>query len=211
MSAWHTAYKLRISDVVNGTPEELGRGGVRIVTESGFHATRVRVMGTVVDVFKSEIGEYANLTLDDGTGTIRVKVWGEKAALLGGVSVGDVVDVIGLVRFYQGEIYLVPELIIRVSDPNWELVRELELALLPKIAGQVHVKRSSKKLREGILKIIDALDAGDGVARERLESLLNVSGEELDVELDLMLREGIIYEVREGFYRRLGGLDEDVN
>ena len=114
-------------------------------------------------------------------------------------------------RFYQGEIYLVPELIIRVSDPNWELVRELELALLPKIAGQVHVKRSSKKLREGILKIIDALDAGDGVARERLESLLNVSGEELDVELDLMLREGIIYEVREGFYRRLGGLDEDVN
>jgi hypothetical protein len=37
------------------------------------------------------------------------------------------VDVIGRVREYEGEIYMVPEVIARIDDPNWELLREMEV------------------------------------------------------------------------------------
>jgi len=41
--------------------------------------------------------------------------------------VGDLIDVIGRVREYEGEVYLLPEVIARIEDPNWELVREMEV------------------------------------------------------------------------------------
>ena len=40
---------------------------------------------------------------------------------------GDIVDFVGKLREYQGEIYLVPEIIRKIDDQNYELLRELEI------------------------------------------------------------------------------------
>lgn len=80
----------------------------------------------MVSKFVREDQSYATLRIDDGSGTISLRAWQEGVPELNRPSVGDLLDVIGRVREFEGEIYLVPELILRVEDPNWELVRELE-------------------------------------------------------------------------------------
>lgn len=204
MSSWEPAYKLNISDILEGQLDHFSGSNESILTtKSGIRTSRVRIMGTVVNVFKGELTNYMNFTVDDGTGTIRVKIWG-KPSIMNYMKIGDIVDVLGLVRFYKNEIYLVPELMIKVEDPNWELVRELEKHLfslldIGRLPGPRHVS-----LHEAILKIIDRLDMGNGVSKETLEKLLNVPNDELEKELRFLLKEGIIYETRSNFYRRLG-------
>lgn len=207
MSFWEPARKLRISEVVSSSIENPEPGKFILTTKSGIRVSKVRVMGTVVDVFRSEIGNYASFTLDDGTGTIRVKVWrGRDVA--GSINVGDIIDVVGSVRVYKGEVYLVPELIIRVEDPNWELVRELEILASQSLLAKSRSSQRRTALLKGIVKMIDSLDTGNGVSKSTLGKLLNVTEEELEDALDVLLREGIIYETDNGYYKRLGDLDE---
>ncbi|MDI6642560.1 MAG: OB-fold nucleic acid binding domain-containing protein [Candidatus Hodarchaeaceae archaeon] len=124
-----TAYKLKIEDLVRGeyirSPE--GTEPSYLLTPWGQHVTRARVMGTVIDKFIREDQGYAALRIDDGSETISLRAWREGVPELDRFSVGDLVDVVGRVREFEGEIYLVPELLLRVEDPNWELVRELDI------------------------------------------------------------------------------------
>ena len=124
-----TAYKLKIDDIVLGqyvrSPE--GTEPSYLLTPWGQHTTRARVLGTVVDKFVRDDQGYATLRLDDGSETISLRAWREGVPELAGFKVGDLIDVIGRVREFEGEVYLVPEFILRVEDYNWELVRELEI------------------------------------------------------------------------------------
>lgn len=80
-----------------------------------------------MDKFVRDDQGYATLRLDDGSETISLRAWREGVPELAGFEVGDLIDVVGRVREFEGEVYLVPELILHVEDPNWELVRELEI------------------------------------------------------------------------------------
>jgi hypothetical protein len=124
-----TAYKLRIEDLLRGEYKR-SVDGVEpsyFLTPWNDRITRARVMGTVVDKFMREDGSYGTLRLDDGSGTIRLRAWGSDTSRLNRFNKGDVVDVVGRVREFEGEVYLTPELVIPVEDLNWELVRELEI------------------------------------------------------------------------------------
>ncbi|MBI4162524.1 MAG: hypothetical protein HY513_02480 [Candidatus Aenigmarchaeota archaeon] len=120
-----TAVKTRIAPVVTG----------KFITQEGFNPnyvltdfgklSRVRILATVVDKFISESGKMASLTLDDGTSTIRAKAFGGMA-MFNSIEVGSIVDVIGRVKEYHGEVYLSPET-TTVLDVNHELLRELEI------------------------------------------------------------------------------------
>ncbi len=92
-----------------------------------------RVMGTIVQSFLSNDGTYCALTLDDGTETIRVKGWREDAKAMESFQTGQIVDVIGHIREYDGEVYLSPVATNGISDPNWEPLRELEIYKLRKV------------------------------------------------------------------------------
>ena len=124
-----TAYKLKIEDLVWGryvrSPE--GTEPSYLLTPWGQHTARARVLGTVVDKFVRDDQGYAILRLDDGSETVSLRAWREGVPELAGFEVGNLIDVVGRVREFEGEVYLVPELILRVEDPNWELVRELEI------------------------------------------------------------------------------------
>lgn len=123
-----TAYKVRIEDLVNGEYVSSGEGEPNyLVTPWNQQVLRVNLIATVIDKFIREDASYATLHIDDGTATIRAKAWEEGAERMNEFNVGDLVKVIGKVREYEGEIHLVPEVIRKVEDPNWELVRELEI------------------------------------------------------------------------------------
>src|SRR3989338_5220493 len=105
-----TSIKTKIIDLSNGKYEVLpGFGSNYVLTRDGMRLSRVRILATVVDKFLSDSGRYAAITLDDGSDTIRAKAF-NAVAVFDNLSVGDLVDFIGKVREYQGELYLVPEL-----------------------------------------------------------------------------------------------------
>lgn len=126
-----TAAKLWIKDLINGRfikANQRFEPNV-VVTPLNESVSRVRVLGTVVSRFMSEDGKYATITLDDATEIITVRAFREGVELLQEIKLGDIVDVVGKVKEYEGERYVNPESVRRVEDPNWELVRKLELAL----------------------------------------------------------------------------------
>ncbi len=133
-----TAYKISISDIVNGKFIKIDNKSY-VITPFGLNVNRARIYGIVMDsnVYKQAKNEanidvnrkdYAYVVLDDGTETIRIKAWGDDIhkQKIDELSVGDNVDVIGRVREYQDEIYIMPEMILKINDPNWELIRHLE-------------------------------------------------------------------------------------
>jgi len=131
-----TAFKLKIEDLVNGRYVRSvdGTEPSHLLTTWDQRVSRARVLGTVVEKFVRDDQGYATLRLDDGSETISIRAWREGVKELMEFKVGDLIDVIGRVREFEGEIYLVPELIVRVGDPNWELVRELEVLRARKLA-----------------------------------------------------------------------------
>jgi len=164
-----TARKVRIWDVVNG--EFVKREGFDpsfVRTRQGEEVSRARILGTIVSKFLAEDGNYASVTIDDGSDTIRLKVF-KTTKPLGDCKVGDIVDVVGKVREYEGETYVIPE-IVRKADPNFELLRRLEL--LYKAGGIDKAKRligkdSDRKPEELSKKLMEK-----GLKREWIEPVL---------------------------------------
>lgn len=118
-----TAVRASISDIVNGKFGE--DNGPHVTSSYGVELRRVVIVGFVVSKFNKDANaeggkKFMSITLDDGTDTIRIKVWGEEeSALLEGVKEDILALVIGKVRKYEDEIYIVPEIVKEVTDPNY--------------------------------------------------------------------------------------------
>lgn len=98
-----------------------------VLTKYGLRLSRVRILAAVVDKFVSESGKFASVTLDDGTDTIRMKVFSAQVPMFENIAAGSEVDMIGRLKEYQGEVFIAPEIITVVDNPNMQLLRELEL------------------------------------------------------------------------------------
>ena len=121
------AIKTRIENIAKGKyVSQEGFNPNFVITPEGMKVSRVRMLTTVVDKFISENGKFASLTLDDGTETIRAKVF-NAISLFDNVETGSEVDLIGKVKEYQGELFVLPEIIRNIEDPNEEILRFLEL------------------------------------------------------------------------------------
>ena len=97
-----------------------------VVSQYARKLSRVRVLGLIVDKFISPDGKYATMTIADGTDTISCKTF-ITVKMFDGLNPGDLVDVIGKIKEYNGEIYVRPEISRRVKDANVEVLRKLEL------------------------------------------------------------------------------------
>lgn len=117
-----------------------------LTTPFGLIVNRARVLGIIIEIkiFRQDQTEgnmegtkkdYCYLVVDDGTETIRIKVWGDdiNKYKLPDLKIGDDVDIIGKIRNFNDEIYIMPEIIRKISDPNLELLRELEKIELKKL------------------------------------------------------------------------------
>lgn len=151
-----TAAKLAIRDIKEGNLLTSEQGNVVGVETHLGQVSRVNLLATVVDRFAltperaTEEGRgFSTVTLDDGTGVIRVKMWGELSSKIQDVRVGDLVLVIGKVRSFQGETYLNGEVVRKLENPNWETVRRLELAF-----SQVEPRRLEPRIEATTLETL---------------------------------------------------------
>lgn len=165
-----TAFKVPIGDLLGGRFMEVeGKWEPNyLLTQMGQKVSRVRVMGRILAKFMNEEGTYGAITLDDTTGAIRLKAFRAELRLLRDLQLGDLVDCVCKVRKYLDEVYLSPETVVALENPNNELLRRLELA------GE---RKKLKGLKETILKVLDEC-GGD---RDRAKSLLVQKGIAADV------------------------------
>ena len=117
------SHKIRVVDLLRGKFIKMeGWEPNYVLTENEKRVSRLNLLGTVVSVAP----ERGIAGIDDGTGMINLRFFGEPA-MPEGLSIGQIVNVIGKVRQYNDEIYILPETIRVLQDMRWFDVRKLEL------------------------------------------------------------------------------------
>jgi len=202
-----TAYKVWIKDLINGkyikgegewTPNYVNIGDKKV--------SRVNLICSVINKYESEDGTYIAIALDDGSGTIRVKVWREDLHILKEINVGDLVTIIGKVKMYNEEIYILPEVVRKETDFNWEFLRKLELIEMygkPSFVSQSsfseekeHIEEKvSGDTRQKILRLIEKYDDGDGVDVSLVVMKSGLSEADVKSYVEVLLKEGEVYEL----------------
>ena len=191
-----TAYKVTVKDII----------GSRYIKTSGMEPnylevgpkqiSRVNILGVVVE--KSDMDNYKDITIDDGSGRISARAF-DGNVLLDNVCIGNVVIVIGRPREFSSEKYVIIES-IKKTDPAWTMVRSLELQKNDDDSKKSKVIQDKEEKvdlspKNKIILAIKELDDGDGVL---IESVLSKNVDGAEKIIDTLLKEGDIFEVKPG-------------
>ncbi len=117
-----TAVRASVADIIRGTYSE--EDGHHVVSPQGVELRRVVLVGFIVNQYVGQ-GSFASITIDDGTETIRAKAWGETQSLEQ-VETNTLAMIVGKVREYEGEVYIVPEIVRPLDDANYMTLHQLE-------------------------------------------------------------------------------------
>ncbi len=205
------AYKLRIGDVLKGVPM-MNEGRFLFLELGDKKVVRVNILANCVDKFiqegsrasqvpPSEVKQFASLTVDDASGQLKLKAFGEDIEPLKEIVQGDTLQIIGNMREWNGELYMIPEVLKKV-DTRWLLVRKLEIQNARKDMPATDNKDSALK-NEVMQKIRDAESDG-GIDVDTIIMDVEASPDAINVEVKKLLEEGLIYEPRPGRLRYLG-------
>jgi len=167
--------------------------------------SRINIIGTILSNEMEQFGEiaYRNMLIDDGTGSVYLRNF-ENPNAFSGINVSDTVLVIGKPREYNGERYILAEIVKRV-DPRWLEVRRAELALRKpqteeknmveeEIVSQDQV--DTKGAIEKVYQLIQELDSGNGADYNEVITRAGVPDAEAAVKK--LLERGDIFEIKAG-------------
>jgi len=210
------AYKLRIGDLLKGNVVFNGdRFSSLEINEKKI--SRVNVICNIVDKYSNPEKNYNTLTIDDGTGQIRIKAFSDASILLNGLEIGDTIKLIGLLKSYNDELYISPEIAVRI-EPKWAYVRKLELIKeygefksgfepKPEIAEPEEIIENEKVygLEETAKTIIlkKIKENKEGIDIEKLIMELKLPANEINETISELVASGEIYEPRPGILRSL--------
>ena len=195
------AYKMRIGDVLKGRPM-MDEGKFLFLEMGDKKVVRINILANCVDKYVQE-GEkqFASLTVDDASGQIKLKAFGEDIEPLKNILQGDTLQIIGNVREWNGELYMIPEVIKKV-DPRWLLVRKLEIQNARK--DMPVDEGSDSGLKNGIMQKIKDAEPDGGIDIDKIIMDTEASPDAINVEIKKLLEEGLVYEPRPGRLRYLG-------
>ncbi|MBS3076397.1 OB-fold nucleic acid binding domain-containing protein [Candidatus Pacearchaeota archaeon] len=198
------AFKLRINDLLLGKPAfdqekfiylELGDKKIN----------RANLIGNIVDKYENQ-GEkkYVFFTLDDGSGQIKLRVFGDDFEKFKNFTQGQTVLVIGSLRSFNNEVYITPEIIKEYSQ-KYLLIRKLELQKQQSQIAPPVEKGQIVAIKDQILNAIKESEEDGGIEIDKMiMTLRNTSPEIINQEIKKLLEEGIIFEPRPGKLRYLG-------
>ena len=98
------AYKMRVGNILSGKVS-LENERLKAVEIGDKNVVRVNVIANVIEKYIQD-GEkkFGSVTLDDASGQIKLKVFGEEIEKLSKLNQGDTINVIGLLRFWNNDI-----------------------------------------------------------------------------------------------------------
>lgn len=208
-----TAYKVWIYDLYNSEyVEQLGEFESNYIQIKNKQVSRVSIVATVVNKYANEANTYAAITLDDSSDTIRVKAWNEDIQILKDLKKGQIIHIIGRIRKQQDELYIVPEIIKIVDDPNIELLRKAELIkeygvkqdlrIEPRQIAQeiteIQPQSPTESARQELLNIVERLDCDEGVSITIIVNEASHSEDEVEKALKELIKDGEIFEPKPG-------------
>ncbi len=146
------AKKARIRDLVEGRYIRVeGEWEPNFIQAAdGNTFSRVNIVSVVVSdpVQDSNLNTF---TIDDGTGRLPVRVFGEDS-LKTEVRLGDIILLIGRPREFGQQIYIVPEIIKKIDNTKWIDYRKLELELLEQESGGIAIKKGDIQTKDMLEK-----------------------------------------------------------
>ncbi len=196
----HVAHKMRIGDVLSGKIIMDGEK-FKFLEVNESHIVRVNIIANITDKFvQDDEKKYATLTIDDASGQIRIKSFGDEIEKLEHFIQGDTIIVVGLLRTWNNEVYITPE-IIKKREPQYLMVRKLELDLeKPKILEKDEISQIRTKILDDVRKN----EENGGIDIEKIILDLQQPPQTINQEIKKLLEEGLIYEPRPGKLRYLG-------
>ena len=158
----NVAYKFRIGDILIGKPVMNGDrfsflelGNKKII--------RVNVIGNIVDKYESgDERKYLFMTLDDGSGQIKLKTFGDDSDKFKKIYQGQTVLVIGFLRYWNDETYISPE-IIGERDPKYLLLRKLETERDKALNARPVERGQIISVKDKILELIQSSEDNGGI------------------------------------------------
>ena len=204
----NTAYKFRIGDILIGKPvmNSVAEGERFAFLELGDKKiVRVNVIGNIVEKYES-LGEtkYLSFTVDDGSGQIRLKVFGDDTERFKNFYQGQTIVVVGLLRHWNQELYISPD-VMREMNPKYLLIRKLETEKEKAVSEKPLGKEQIIAIKDRIFDMIKGAESEGGIETEKLiMNLQEFSPTMISKEIQKLLEEGIVFEPRPGKIRYLG-------
>ncbi len=223
------AFKIKIKEITLGTPF-FDKERFSFLEIRNRKISRVNLIGNIVDRYESE-GEkkYLFFTLDDGSGQMRLKIFGDDVQKFKEFSQGDTVLIIGKIRNWNNDFYVQPE-IMKTKDPKHLLIRKLEFEKeSPTISSDSYKPREAKPLissenssksedkildnnrdyiktiRERLINKIKLSEDSEGIEKEKIIlELTDIPPEIIEKEIQQLLENGIIFEPRPQRLKYLG-------
>lgn len=196
----NVAFKMRIGEILAGKVILDGER-FKSLESAGKQIVRVNLIANVIEKYIQD-GEkkYASVTLDDASGQIKLKAFGDDIEKFTQLNQGDTILAIGLLRTWNNEIYITPE-IIKKKEPAYLLVRKLEIEKeMPKTIG----KEQLTELKDKILQMVKDGEADSGANIDQIIMNLKEAPEIINQEIKKLLEDGVVYEPRPGKIRYLG-------
>ncbi len=227
----NTAYKVWISDLINNEfIEQQGEFESNYVLIYDKKVSRVNLVASIIFVYKVPDESYVSISLDDSSCNIRIKSWREDTSLLKNLKVGEIINIIGKIRKYNNEVYIIPEVIKVLDNPNWELVRKLELVkeygkpkpitvltneeeiitpaiteetvvIEEKIENVPFIKKAHGDSKQKVIEAIKKLDLENGAKFDDVIANSGLSIEETNDIIKKLLEEGEIYQPKPNYLK----------
>ena len=202
------AHKIRIGDLLRGQQifqdNEAEKKWIKCVELGDKNIVRINLIANVVDKFESDgQTKFATITLDDGSGQIRARLFGEETTKFNDFVQGDTLIIIGMLRSYNGELYIMPE-ILKKQNPKYLLVRKLEIEKSFPPQQTTEQKNGVKVLRDELIDMIKTSESNEGIEKEDMILKIKSKPNLITQEINKLLEEGIIYEPKPGRVRYLG-------
>lgn len=196
----NVAYKLRIGDILSGKPL-IESERLKHLESKNKQIVRINLIANVIDKYIQD-GEkkFASITLDDASGQIKIKVFGEDISKFNSLNQGDTILIIGLLRLWNNEIYVTPE-IIKKKSPEYLLIRKMEIDAEE---SKILDKAQLTELKDKIISALKESEKLGGIDKTELAEKLNQPKESMEDEIKKLLENGLAYEPRPGKIRWLG-------
>ena len=194
----NVAYKVRISDILNSSlvKDDFSAGYIKL---NNINISRINIIATIID--RSDYNQkFTNALIDDGTGRISLKSF-ENLDIFSKVDIGDVVLLIGKIREFNNEKYILPEILKKINNIEWMNVRKIELEKNILLYNNIENKNQElteeiANINEEIYSLIKNLDGGDGAAIDDVIKMSNKS--EIESMVKRLIEQGFIFEVKPG-------------
>ncbi|NHJ47047.1 MAG: hypothetical protein FK733_04595 [Asgard group archaeon] len=215
------AIKLKIGDIIAGEFVTNQDGSKALHVKTDDMVWRARILGEVTKKTVSEIEEQVIFEVSDKSGAINVQGGGNDRSAYVYLDMlnfkeGAIVDIIGLIRDGNGNIYIECEMCKLVTDPSIQVLRELEISKYYKskglsseatatietaIKGQVKLMESDE-IKNQILELLrQPENIEEGCTFDQIKRELGMTTRELEPELLALKNDGDIFEPGSGRFQ----------